>query len=67
MGQKWKLLATAPSEKGILEAIERYYCGSPKTLDHGRIFGPRGVIEHNRVIQKAGRYRFEYLPEGQRA
>ena len=56
---EYKLLATAPSEQKIIEAISRFYCGSNVTLDGEKVFTGKGEQLGMRVIKKNGRYRFE--------
>ena len=64
-----KLLASAPSLEKLREIIAEYYCGASIRLEGMKdgktwtVHNAKGKIKRVYVRLKAGRYRFERLPD----
>ena len=58
---EYKLLASAPTEKDIIDSISRFFCGATVTLNGEQVSTLKGVCDGLRVVKKKGRYRFEMI------
>lgn len=57
----YKLLASSPTEAGILDCINRYFYSKTFSIKDGGVYNSKGLLYGFRVIQKGKRYRFEVL------
>lgn len=58
---EYKLLASAPTEQGIIDSISRFYGGSTISLNGEQVSTLKGICDGFRVIKKKNRYRFEMV------
>lgn len=58
---EYKLLASAPTEQGIIDSISRFFGGATVTLNGEQVSTLKGICEGLRVVKKKGRYRFEMV------
>ncbi len=59
---KNKLLASAGNKTALNQAMRKYFHSDDVGFDHqGTVFNSKGRLEHYRVVEKRGRFRFEEI------